>query len=273
MWMRSHTHKPYCIYPVMPKIASLQGVSLWLTLAWQMLHLVAFKHSGKCRLAFLRASEPLNQYFIGSVHIPSLQTSSWSFRPFDRDRYHWWMLLLVFHAHFNMYSNKFTALASELFTSIQIKKKQQLFHSPRSVDVILGRTQSSCHMTVDTWAWMNTTYLQLTHKHKPWASFCRRANRRACFSSVFVFFLVQCFRHVAFIFPPTGLSSSGLRKKKNICMSSSLGHRYGFWKPFSSSRAALCCLIRETKTESTVPSFVPEEPSCSHYILPTSGNS
>lgn len=69
-----HTHAYLTSF--MPKIASLQGVSLWLTSAWQTLHLLTFKRSGKCTLAFLRASETSHQYFKDFVHIQAYKTAA-----------------------------------------------------------------------------------------------------------------------------------------------------------------------------------------------------
>lgn len=127
-----------------------------------------------------------------------------------------------------------------------------LYFSPPlngSVDVTLDWTLSSCHMTVDTPVYARTqTCPPLTHKHEPRASFCQTANRTAHFSSVvfFFFFSSNCLdMWVSFFFP---LVFPHLGLEKNICMSSSLDHHCGFWRLFSSSRAApCCCLIRETK--------------------------
>lgn len=85
------------------------------------------------------------------------------------------------------------------------------------------------------------------------ASFRRRTNRRARFHLWF-FFLSSCLNVWISFFFSKGLYSYGFGK--NIWMSSTLGHRWGLWRPRSG-------LSFDKRGKGRVPSIVPAEPLCS----------
>lgn len=112
----------------------------------------------------------------------------------------------------------------------------------RSVDVRLGWTLPPCHVTADT----------LANEH---ASVVLSYNEQKGPFSSLVFLLVQLFRRLDLIlFFSKGLYSSGFGK--NIWMSSTLGHRWGLWRPHSG-------LSFDKRGKGRIPSIVLAEPLCS----------
>lgn len=181
------------------------------------------------------------------------------------------MLLLVFHAHFNMYSNKLTPLQANSSHPFRLKKTtaiplpQICWCHTRSDAVLLSHDRR--HMTV-----IEHDISAANTQTQAMSIVLLNSKQKSLFLICFCFFFLSSVLDIwVSFFSPLVFPHLGLEKKKiNLHV---IIIRSSLWLLKTIFFIESSTLLFDKRNKDRVPSFVPEEPSCSHHILPTSGNS